>query len=75
MNRQIVVLLGMAVCLAVCPVTAANVSNVQVHKVAFKDKHPRLYRIAKQIRMFCTFVSPGINVVSGVVTAAAVVAK
>jgi DUF917 family protein len=59
MNRQIVVLLGMAVCLAVCPVTAANVSNVhveqrkrlgcKVHKVAFKDKHPRLYLIAKRV--------------------------
>jgi len=55
MNRQIVVLLGMAVCLAVCPVTAANVSNVhveqrkrlgcKVHKVAFKDIAKRVFRV------------------------------
>ena len=51
------------------------VSAQEQKKQHWTDRHPKIYHALKKVRTFCVFVSPGVQVVSGVVTAVAVVFK
>ena len=53
------------------PVNASEAAD----KPKWRDLHPKIYRVSKQIRLVCAFCSPVVSVASNVVTVVAVIVR